>query len=141
MAAAGKDLLLRIIIYGLFKIDYFIIQIFIYREIFVCFETLKRSNFALESCCEYCGENCLLNFEGNLVLAFGLNNSLKAENKSFDGQDIPLLFNMIDETISLMLPKLRFLKMIYHLFYCTSVIMSRSCQIVRYMVYNNILKF
>ena len=59
----------------------------------------------MENCCEYCGENCLLNFDGNLVLAFGLNNSLKAENKSFDGQDIPLLFEMIDETIQKMLPK------------------------------------
>ena len=76
-------------------------------------EPPKRSKFAIESCCEYCGENCLLNFEGNLVLAFGLNNSLKAENKSFDGQDIPLLFSMVDETISQMLPKLRFQDMIY----------------------------
>ena len=42
------------------------------------------------------------------MLAFGLNNSLKAENKSFDGQDIPLLFEMIDETIQKMLPKERF---------------------------------
>ena len=42
------------------------------------------------------------------MLAFGLNNSLKAENKSFDGQDIPLLFQMIDETIQKMLPKERF---------------------------------
>ena len=61
----------------------------------------------MENCCEHCGENCLLNFDGNLVLAFGLNNSLKAENKSFDGQDIPLLFEMIDETIQKMLPKER----------------------------------
>ena len=50
------------------------------------------------------------------MLAFGLNNSLKAENKSFDGQDIPLLFNMIDETISQMLPKLRLQNMIYTIY-------------------------
>jgi len=68
---------------------------------------LGRSKFAIENCCEYCGENCLLKFDGNLVLAFGLNNSLKAENKSFDGQDISFLFQMIDETIKEMLPKLK----------------------------------
>ena len=66
---------------------------------------LGKLQFPAENRCLHCGENCISTFDGNLILAFGLNNSLKAEQKSFKGQNIQHMFKMIDSTISQMLPK------------------------------------
>ena len=66
---------------------------------------LGNAVFPADHRCSHCEESCLSNFEGNLILAFGLNNSLKAENKSFNGQNIQHMFKMIDSTINQMLPK------------------------------------
>ena len=72
------------------------------------------------------------------MLAFGLNNSLKAENKSFDGQDISLLFEMMDKTIHEMLPKERFrilLKIISIFSYITQLLYSYG-RIFEYHILN-----
>ena len=61
--------------------------------------------FPADHRCLHCGESCISTFDGNLILAFGLNNSLKAEQKSFNGQNIQHMFKMIDSTITQMLPK------------------------------------
>lgn len=33
--------------------------------------------------CEYCGVNCMKNFDGNVIIAIGLNNALKARVTRF----------------------------------------------------------
>ena len=66
---------------------------------------LGNAVFPADHRCSHCEESCLSNFEGNLILAFGLNNSLKAVKKSYQGQNIQNMFKMIDSTINQMLPK------------------------------------
>ena len=65
---------------------------------------LGNSIFPADHRCSHCEGECLANYDGNIILAFGLNNSLKAENKSFNGQNIQHMFKMIDATIHDMLP-------------------------------------
>ena len=66
-----------------------------------------ESVFPADLRCPHCGECCMSSFEGTFIVAFGLNNSLKGENKAYNRQNIQLMFKMIDSTIKQMMPKVK----------------------------------
>ena len=49
--------------------------------------------------CQECNENCMGTFRGNLIIAIGLNNALKAKQKDFFEQNVKLLVKNLQRAI------------------------------------------
>ena len=60
-----------------------------------------------DSMCFYCGKNCMATFDGNLIVAIGLNNALKAQNHQFRSQNVPRMLDNLFATLAEMIPKAR----------------------------------
>lgn len=69
-----------------------------------------KDEFATIKFCKHCYSECTINFTGQLILVIGLNNSLKAEREPFSNeygrsmQDINAIYNLLDKTLSKMVP-------------------------------------
>ena len=69
-----------------------------------------KDEFATIRFCKHCYSECASNFNGQLILVIGLNNSLKAEKEPFSNeygrsmQDVDALFKLMDKTIAKMVP-------------------------------------
>ena len=55
--------------------------------------------------CRHCGHQCNRTFKGPLVLNFFLNSSLKSSKKSFNGQSIDILFDILHNTLQMKFPR------------------------------------
>ena len=76
---------------------------------------LKRTSFDWDRVCSKCGKDCAGAFEGKVVIACGINNSLHAadlpniklgmDNRYVNAQNFDGLFRLLDDTMNGILPK------------------------------------
>ena len=74
----------------------------------------ERKNFGLHNLpmpkfpeCRHCRKYCHKYFSGDFILNVSINNSLKCDRKSYHGQDIGNLFDILETQIKHRLPKLK----------------------------------
>lgn len=64
-----------------------------------------RGHFPFNKTCDQCNESCMENYRGNLILAIGLNNALKADKPKFrESQNVKQMLNNLINSIHESIP-------------------------------------